>query len=68
VDFALLFVYRQTKRQEVDDMSDEPNIIVTCHTPQCENENIEIPFFWDLPDYFIYCGPCSVLITDIKEI
>ena len=41
-------------------------VIVTCHTNQCENENIAMEIIDPLPN--VYCGPCSIEITDKQTV
>jgi hypothetical protein len=40
--------------------------IVTCHTPNCENDNIGIEVI--NPEPTVICGACGVEITDKVEV
>jgi hypothetical protein len=42
------------------------NYIVTCHTENCENENIGIELIDPAPT--VICGPCGVEITDKESV
>lgn len=39
---------------------------VTCHTDNCENSGVSIPF--ENPADLVICGPCGVEITDKVEV
>jgi thymidine kinase len=44
-------------------------ILLTCHTENCENFNIPLQATVDkLEDLTAYCGVCGIEITDIVEV
>jgi len=43
------------------------NLLSTCHTGGCENENIPIASTTTDRDIIIICGPCMQYIDDIVE-
>jgi len=40
--------------------------IVTCHTDGCENAEIGIEVIDPAPN--VYCGPCTIEITDKQQV
>jgi hypothetical protein len=45
-------------------VSEYQDMLVTCHTAGCPNDNIAIPVQAVLPDCFCVCGGCNNEITD----
>jgi hypothetical protein len=40
------------------------SVLVTCHTPNCENVEIPVPLIFQDADYYA-CGPCGQTIEDV---
>jgi hypothetical protein len=43
-------------------------MLVTCRTENCFNENISIPLACALPECIVFCGVCQNEITDKTKI
>lgn len=43
------------------------NVVVTCHTKNCENGELAIPIAVPVVNPTVFCGGCGQIISDIVD-